>query len=218
MKRLERQIKNRHNAPRLCPICTPNPIPMPGTLQYDVGLIPFPIDSATLQRAHWRILRAVTTPETDSQHARTQDFIRQMQREEKEALGYIPSGGAEGLTILAKKGQVAIVTNRHRIVSFAAWTLGHGSLNVQQICTVDSERRCHHARELLRELSRRYPTLPQTANVRADLIANEFWNAEGFVIESTREHKTSRNLINHWTRSCLTQSSTEPSTARITTA
>jgi predicted GIY-YIG superfamily endonuclease len=204
MRRLERSLKNQKHAHRYCLDCCTaiQPSVIPGTKQYPIGAIPFPTDSASIRRlgdTYWHgddILVRLASPE-DSQNITSR--ILDIMSADKDALGFIPAGGDQGIAQLIAKQQIATVQIRDTVVGYSAFTFSREPrmmLNIHQCAVVDDARLMGNGRRMIECLEEWFPGRTLTAKVRDDLAANEFWMSCGFALQQQTEHKTSRNLIN----------------------
>lgn len=208
MRRLERSLKNQRNGPRFCATCTKPGLPerIPGTIPFPIENIPFPTDSVSIlndpqpTRLNPCLIRVRFTSELEP--PRTLGFIRDLMSRDRDALGFIPAGGSEGLAITHDRGLIAVVSNNGDDVGYAAFTMPHDQMrvNIHQCCVRDDARLLGHGKALVEFLAERFPYASLHAKVRDDLAANHFWQSLGFDCIRSSRHRTSGNSINHYVR------------------
>lgn len=202
MRRIERSLKDNHNTPRYCQICNDMPMRIPGTQPLDTGLIRFPTDSGSLSSKAPDFQDVAVRLTTQLEPATTMDFIKDLMRKDKDALGFIPAGGKEGLQTLLDTARLAIISNNNDDIGYAAFTLSPDKtrLNIHQACIRDDARCRHHGTALVDFIRHLRPSAAIWAKVRTDLPANLFWTALGFQIQRSVTHHTSGSLIHHYLR------------------
>lgn len=191
---LERALKQSHNLPRYCPFCTPNAGRIPGTTPYDVALVPFPISSDTLVPTK-RILAVRAVEPTRDQAVLA--LIKTLMKKDKNALGYIPVGGAEGLQYLYDRAQILVCSANDEDLGYLAYTLSRDQsrASIQQCCVRDDARLLGHGKALVALLSALRPSAALTCHVRSDLPANFFWPQIGFDVIRQKTHRTSGSTL-----------------------
>lgn len=209
MRRHERALKNTNNAPKFCGICFNPPARLPETTPYPLEAIPFGITSATIRKNTNWIPSEIRVRLTSTEEPKTTILlILDLMKRDKDALGFIPCGGAEGIQVIHDKSLIAIVSNRNTDVGYAAFTISNEDgqpvrLNIHQCVVADDARLLGHGKALVEFIAEKFPTLQLTAKVRDDLAANEFWLSMGFQLINQRKHKTSLNPINQYVRPAL---------------
>lgn len=196
MRRIERQTKDWHGSSQFCECCTPDPRCIPGTRSYPLEAIPFPKDSATLATLAPRVVSVDVRMTTDQDGRELSEQIRVLSRYDKDALGFIPAGGEQGLSVLIPRGRVAVCHVDGELAGFCAWTTNEESVKIHQCCVSDAHRGCGIGRSLVQCVRAARPGLPVSCRVRDDLPANEFWTAIGFARVGTDTHATSGSKLN----------------------
>lgn len=200
MRKYERTLKDQANAGRYCEICSNPPTKLPGTRPYPIGAVPFKATSVDLRDANYRKtphdVRLTAPGEPDT----TQEAIKWLMRADKDALGFIPAAGPQGLTQLVSRGRLAVAELDHEIIGYAAYTLNfrQDRLTIHQCCVRDDARLMGVGKDLVELIRNAAPEAEILAKVRDDLAANHFWRAIGFAQVEQLPHKTSGNLINHY--------------------
>jgi predicted GIY-YIG superfamily endonuclease/predicted acetyltransferase len=200
MRKLERHLKNQHNSRRYCQLCTSPPYVFTGTLAIDVAGLTFPTESAKLRKG---ISRTITTRFTTAEEPpETTQFIKELGHREKDAVGFIPAGGPEGLSVSQAAGRICLAEIGGVPIGYAAVTVNNRDERVTiQQCVVRDEFRLFGAgRMMVERICNNWPTFTVVANVRDDLAANHFWEAIGFTLDHTWQHHTSKSKINHYQR------------------
>lgn len=195
-KRTERALKDSHNLPRYCPICSPGCKKMPGTTPYPIEMLKFKTDAKGLgdQAEEQDIdVRLVTPAEGKEATA----FILSLMRKDKDALGFIPCGGPEGIEHLVQRRQIAIVANNGQDVGYTAFTLNpsRSRLSIQQTCVQDDARHLRHGTAMVQFVIASRPLAEVVCKVREDLPAIFFWSAIGFELVRKTNHKTSGSVL-----------------------
>ena len=212
MRRVERHLKDQHQAGRYCEICTQGKAQrLTDAQQYPIALCPFPTSSQALRlsdRSMIRDLRDSITVRltTDHEPKTTQAFIRLVMDQDKDALGFVPVGGASGIHKQIARGLVAIVANNDQDVGYALFSFSPGTiqlLNIHQCAIADDARLCGHGRALVGYLAGLFPHAHMGCKVRNDLAANHFWLALGFEEGRESYHATSGSRINVYKRKPL---------------
>lgn len=201
MKRVERSLKDTNNLPRYCPICNPQAGKIPGTTPYDVSLLRFAATAEVLgekqetPKISLRLTQASEPPTTMA-------LIKKLMRSDKDSLGFIPAGGAQGLQVLFTSGRIAIAKLDQEDVGYANFTLTNDRtrLNIHQCCVADAARNLQVGRSLVEFIARSHPFADTWAKVRADLPACVFWNNLGFEVQRSEKHPTSGSTIHHFHR------------------
>jgi predicted GIY-YIG superfamily endonuclease/ribosomal protein S18 acetylase RimI-like enzyme len=197
MRRLERQLKNQHNSARFCEICTKQQSTFPGCKQYSVGLVTFGRTSKELSRTAGKITQPTLRFSTETETKETMQQIQNLMTADKDALGFIPCGGKEGLAALAKKGRILLAERGAKLVGYAAHTVNveNQTVKIQQACVADEDRFLGTGRRMITQIIEKHNGLTVEAKVRIDLAANHFWQAIGFKEISTAPHPTSGNIL-----------------------
>ena len=207
MRKHERYLKDQHNAARYCELCNPTTKVVPGTKAYSIAAVPFPSGSEQIKvssditpctAADFRLVRSNELSSEQVEYA-MQDIVRLMSVD-KDALGFIPAGGNEGLLTLVKRGQLVLAYDETDLAGYCAMTMTKDRLNIHQACTRDEFRLLGVGRKMIDMIASSYPDRTLTAKVRADLGANEFWSAIGFKHVDQWRHKSSGNPINFYTK------------------
>lgn len=202
MRTLERTLKNQHNSDRYCQLCTKDQNSFKGTKVYDIDNIPFRTDSDALRlSASLRTGQTVRLTGPDEPETTMQQILLLM-RKDKDALGFIPAGGEQGLQVLIPRGRIAIASANGEIIGYAAHTvdLAESRVTIQQCCVRDDARLMGVGAKLIECVQAEHIDTPLIAKVRNDLAANEFWTAIGFEHTLQFIHKTSKSKINQYVR------------------
>jgi GNAT superfamily N-acetyltransferase len=109
----------------------------------------------------------------------------------KDSLGFIQCGGEAGLGISMAAGRMVVCEIDGLLAGYLSFTETPERVRIQQLVIADAWRRCGLGTDLLRVLRTSRPNVPVSCRVRDDLIANEFWRARGFAVESHATHETS---------------------------
>jgi ribosomal protein S18 acetylase RimI-like enzyme/predicted GIY-YIG superfamily endonuclease len=205
MRRIERQCKDWHNTAEFCPECNPNPRAIPGTQGYPIESIPWPLDSENLAHLepepHQEDIEVRLTSAADP--AGLSEEIKQLQKPDKECLGFVPAGGDGGITSAIIHGRVAICRVFGKLAGYALFTEGteqSPSIKIQQVCVDDVHRGCGIGRMLVDEIAEARHGKDLTCAVRDDLPANAFWEAIGFSLIAHDTHETSGHRLNRYRR------------------
>lgn len=202
MRRVERSIKNAHNLPRYCPICTPDTTSaLPACRMIDLSLVNCPKNSQELRKTAAPVTRSyrVTTPD---ESLAIRSFILNISVEHKAALGFIPAGGEEGLTTLERNGQIILAFRNETPVGLCAFTINHTSnqIRIQQCAVRSAVQRDGHGTGMVEFLALTYPNHDLLCKVRDDLPANDFWKSIGFEPTGQVIHPTSGSTLNSYFR------------------
>lgn len=198
MRRKEKMLKDLHNGPRYCGICTERPYRIEGTTPVDLGNLTVPLRSEAYQdgfdsddAVRVRFIERDEPPQTMAR-------IMEIMKKDKDVLGWIPAGGDEGLEFLVKKNQIALASVEGRIIGYAAFTIdmARTRVTVQQCCVEDEWRFIGAGRAMIREIEISHNDLDYRCQVRDDLAANYFWREIGFTQTEQYRHKTSGRRIN----------------------
>lgn len=208
MRRIERSLKNQHNAKRFCALCTPDAKRIADTQSYPIEAVSFLASSQALRLATnslWKPPSASVRFTTSAEPLTTQKRIVDLMRKDKDALGFIPIGGKQGIQLILDKGLVCMVSNNGEDVGYSAFTLNPSrtQLNIHQCAVADDARLCGHGKAMVDAIAAKFPTATICAKVREDLTANEFWLALGFTLINSRKHETSGNIINQYYRPAI---------------
>jgi len=128
-----------------------------------------------------------------------QEILRLMQQD-KDALGFIPCGGPEGLQSLVNQEKIALACQGGEILGYAAYTTNtpKQQTTIHQCCVRDDARFLGTGRKMIEAVMNKWQDNTVVAKVREDLAANHFWQAIGFDQEKIEAHKTSHNQIVHY--------------------
>ena len=211
MRRIERQLKEWHGCKEQCSLCTAEPRAIPGTKGYPIEEIPWPVDSERLKLLGTKepLVTFRLTNADDS--LRVVNDITRLMKTEKDALGFIPSGGDQGLTLSVTAGRVAVCYVDGVLAGYAAFTENDEYVTIHQCVVSDSQRRCGIGKRMV-ELSRETrPAKSVRCKVRDDLAANEFWKGIGFASlwqdgSSFETHPTSGQRLNRY--ECVSRNGT----------
>lgn len=221
MRQLERGLKEQANSSRYCELCTKNPYRFNGTTPVSIELVACPTISEAL-----RPLAARPTPTirhtTQDEPMEVIDQLTKLMRTDKDALGFIPCGGEQGLTGLARRGRVIVAEWNTLIVGYCAYTinLANDRIQIQQCCVIDECRFMGIGRMMVEGVQKVLPEARLLAKVRTDLAANHFWTSIGFACVATSQHKTSGSRIHSYTREpaqCLSTNLIEAGRSESTT-
>jgi predicted GIY-YIG superfamily endonuclease/N-acetylglutamate synthase-like GNAT family acetyltransferase len=200
MRKLERGLKDQRHASRYCQVCNVNNARFSGTKNYDIGNVAFP--------ATREALAAIATPRTgqnvrhttENEPKSTMQAILHLMRRDKDALGFVPAGGDQGLEMLVPRGLIVVAEAGGQVVGYASHTLNPSKTRctIHQCCVQDDARFMHLGTKMVDQIKASYTVDEVIAKVRIDLAANHFWNAIGFDVIDTVVHPTSKNLINHY--------------------
>jgi ribosomal protein S18 acetylase RimI-like enzyme len=131
--------------------------------------------------------------------------IQKLMQSDRGALGFIPSGGPEGLRYLVERERIVIAEANGEVIGYTAFTVrdfpesGGGTIKLQQVCVRDDARLLGLGRKMVTTALNRVPEHYQAScNVRVDLPANEFWESIGFRLAHQFRHKTSGSTLNHY--------------------
>lgn len=200
MRRLERHLKDQHNAWKYCEICSQPPMAMKGCKPWPVGLVPFEATSQALRGIAVYQLRPHVRPISAGDGPEVMEQVRKLMRKDKDALGYIPAGGSQGLQLLVSRGQIMLAEMADVVIGYAAYTVSrHNDLiNIHQCCVADEYRLGGTGTKLVGAVGEKHAGIEMCCKVRSDLAANHFWEAIGFECVGSVAHKTSGNVLNHY--------------------
>jgi predicted GIY-YIG superfamily endonuclease/N-acetylglutamate synthase-like GNAT family acetyltransferase len=200
MRRLERQLKNIANSDRYCELCTKQTKRLPETTPFAIAAVPFPVNS-------WQLRTGVKLPKdmtvrltTEQDGPEIMEQIKHLMRADKDALGFIPAAGQQGLNTLVARGRIALVQAHKEILGYSAYTINmqQDTTTIHQCCVRDDVRLMGLGEKLVKLIRESHPDTDFIAKVRDDLAANHFWQAIGFTQILQQPHKTSGNIINHY--------------------
>jgi predicted GIY-YIG superfamily endonuclease/GNAT superfamily N-acetyltransferase len=191
MRRIERQVKDWHGTRQFCSCCTPDPRGIPGTRSYPIEAIPFPRDSGTLAMLQPKVQEVAVRLTVAGDGLRLSEQVRELSRYDKDALGFIPAGGSQGVTVLIEAGRMAVCHIDGQLAGFCAFTENAEAVTIHQCCVADEHRGCGVGRELVTTIRQSRSGKPTSCKVREDLPANEFWTRIGFAQVGTMTHATS---------------------------
>lgn len=202
MRRLERQVKDWHNAEQFCEKCHPggNARAIPGTRPYPLEALPFPATSEELARTAEEPIIEVGFADKSWLDADAMAEIgraaQDLMQQEKHGLGWIPAGGAAGITLMMNRGKVIVALVDGQLGGYVAFSETPEHVTVNQCVTQDAYRRCGLGRRMIELLKRNRPGTPLRCKVREDLPANDFWTAIGFTRTGDEPHPTSGSRLN----------------------
>jgi predicted GIY-YIG superfamily endonuclease len=198
-RKVERQIKDQHNAHRFCEVCTEQPHKFPKAKRYPMAALPFPTDSGHLKASG--IPREPITIKAGTTQDDIDYTISQMSLE-KEPLGFIPR---DGVRQAKDNDRLVIVLNNDDRVGYAIYTVTHNhqAAKIHQCCIQDDARMLDHGKCLVNAIAYKHPTSSINCRVRTDLSANFFWEAIGFSKIREHVHKTSKNILNCYHREAI---------------
>lgn len=200
LRRIERQVKDWHGAAQFCECCTSDPRAMPGTRPYPLSAVTFPLWSDELARLQPKIQQEeVRFARPDDPMSLTGELTALM-KAEKDALGFIPSGGLGGLSLSVAAGRLIICRVDGRLAGYVAFTENDDDVKVHQCVTEDVFRGCGYGRRMVELLAESRPGKTLKCRVRDDLPANEFWTAIGFQWYGNDTHETSGQRIRKYRR------------------
>lgn len=195
--RIERQVKNWHGSRAFCSCCCGEEAKaLPGCQGLPLDDIPYPIQSAALAKMSPARPRMTYRFTTDAESLALCESVRDLMQGDKHCLGFIPAGGAGGMTLNIAIGRVAVCECDGQLVGYCYFSESEEELKVQQIVVADSQRGCGIGRELVNMVRRKSPEKLTTCRVRWDLTANEFWEKCGFRRIATDTHETSGAQLN----------------------
>lgn len=200
MRRLERQLKDTCRIFRFCEICSPHPATLPGTQRYDISLIKFATDSASI-RAKAGGVPVVTCRIADkSETATLTKWLIRVMKIERDALGFIPGGSGRGVEDLVKLGRIMLAEANGQPCGYIAHfaSKDHARVTIHQCCVDDSFRFLGIGRKMLDAIRHLHPGKELVAKVRYNLAANHFWLRVGFQLAASLPHETSGNIIHHY--------------------
>jgi predicted GNAT family N-acyltransferase len=121
---------------------------------------------------------------------------RMMQRN-KDALGFIPTGGDKGINRSIAAGQVVVAEVDGQLVGYVQWTDANAEhVRIHQCVVSDVWRGSGIGRQMIEVVRTVRPGRVLTCRVRDDLSANEFWARVGFDRIGQETHETSGAPIN----------------------
>ena len=200
LRKLERKLKNIAHADRYCELCTRVPSHLPGTTPYSIHAVPFAANSWSLKTDSKLPKDLIMRLTNENDNAALMEQIKYLMRSDKDALGFIPAGGQQGLNTLVANGRIAIVQTGQELLGYAAYTVNPAReiTTIHQCVVKDSARLLGLGKSLVAMVRREWPETNILAKVREDLAANHFWQAIGFAHLLSKPHETSGNLINHY--------------------
>lgn len=201
MRRLERLLKRQHNAKRYCQLCQGTEAARLGEAQpLDLEVIPWPRRCEELRvyglRSWSPRIRFAKEQEPDW----VRGGIEELVRANKDGIGFIPVGGAGGLSWAASRGKLLLGTVGQELAGFLLFSQGRAGCRIQQVVVADRHRRCGIGKQLVDYLGRSRPKEVLSCWVREDLIANEFWTGIGFEVIDLKKHKSSGSTLLQYER------------------
>lgn len=198
MRRIERQIKNWHGAAEFCLCCDPDPRQIPGCRGYPLPALNFPLWSdglASLEKKPQIEFRM----SSEKEPLALSKEIGGLMKEEKHALGFIPTAGDVGITDALIRGRVALCFFDSKLAGYAAFTQSD-VVRIHQCVVRDRYRGCGIGRTLIGMVAAARPGMTLQCKVRDDLHANGFWQQIGFRPAGSITHETSGNQLNLYVR------------------
>ena len=203
MRRMERHLKNQKNTRRYCEVCNPDgAMKIPGTTPYPLALVPFKdaesfrcIENAAKNGAVFRF-----TDEKDTR--RVTDQILTLWKADRDALGFVPMGGENGIEVEMRKGNVLVTEIEGDILGYVYFTanVARDVVTIQQCCVRDDARLYGFGRQMVDMVDAIGNWKKIQARVKEQLAANHFWQAIGFTVDEEHIHETSGNLIVEYVR------------------
>lgn len=199
IRRKERQLKNWHHSKEFCTICAGEYArKIPGTTPYPITSLPFPTNSIDLAKLAGPAKEVTVRFTTENDPDDVLKQVLHLSKADKDALGFIPIGGQEGINVIARAGKVCVAERDGRIVGYTAFTENEYAVNIQQCCVKDGERGCGIGKKMVSFVHESRKDKMMYAKVRFDLAANDFWKAIGFKLVAQVRHKTSGNELYVW--------------------
>lgn len=207
MRRLERVLKDTARIYRFCEICSQTPATLPGTQKYELSLLKFATDSATIR------LHAGPRPTFSYRIAKPSEAVKltkwliDVMKIERDALGFIPGGSGRGVEDLVKLGRILLAEADGNPIGYIAHfaSKDHARITIHQCCVLDAFRFYGIGREMINAIRQMHPGKELVAKVRYNLAANHFWLRIGFQIATSIPHETSGNIIHHYYLAPATQ-------------
>jgi predicted GIY-YIG superfamily endonuclease/GNAT superfamily N-acetyltransferase len=202
MRRLERSLKDQKHSSRFCEICNSVTAKFPECTSFPIDMLPFPTASDALRKISTPLTGQTVRVTIPGEPKATMQAILWMMRRDKDALGFVPCGGDQGIEQLVDRGLIALAEAGGEIVGYASHTLNPSGtrVTIHQCCVRDDARLMGLGSQMIALINQRHPDQELVAKVRDDLAANHFWNAIGFKHIQQVIHPTSKNKINHYQR------------------
>lgn len=202
MRKMEMDAKSQHQGSRFCTICKPDGSSsrLTGAIPYDITNLKFPSHSEALRfrspsiaEPEFRLMSEHDTPDT-------WERLRRLQKQDSDALGFIPTTGQEGLALLAKSGQIVLALRDSSIIGYLAFTVNTraATVRIQQTVVDDRHRLTGVGNALLSRVETRYLDMDFQCKVREDLPANGFWLAQNYRPIGASKHPTSGSTLIHY--------------------
>lgn len=200
MRALERGLKDQAHSDRFCEKCNKNQHAYRGCKAYSIDLVPFPTHSDLIRQCATPITGQTVRLTTPDEKPTTIQAILAMMKRDKDALGFVPAGGSQGLEMLVPRGLIAVAELNGEIAGYASHTINPGKTRatIHQCCVRDDARLRHLGTQMVQLVKDSHDVDEVVAKVRVDLAANHFWSNIGFKLMGTVTHPTSKNLINHY--------------------
>ena len=200
MRRLERVLKDTCRIKRFCEVCSETPSTLPGTQRYELSLLKFATDSATIRAGGSGVPEVTFRIASASEARKLTEWMIKLMKVERDALGFIPGGSGKGVEDLVKLGRILLAEVNGQpggyIAHFAS--KDHARITIHQCCVEDQYRFLGIGRQMVHEIRRLHPTKEIVAKVRYNLAANHFWQRIGFQVAASLPHETSGNIIHHY--------------------
>lgn len=198
MRQLERHLKDMKNAGMYCEFCNPTTRRIKGTTPIAIASVTTDTCSETIRQHQPQIEPAIMRPSTPNEEERVMQQIKTMMKADKDALGYIPAGGDEGLQTLIPRGQIILADTSHGLAGYTSFSIStdQKSLKISQCCVADADRMVGNGRRMIQLVRARAAGRIIQAKVREDLAANHFWKAIGFIQTGVERHETSGSKLN----------------------
>ena len=95
MRRLERVIKDNHRIAKFCELCTERPSTLSGTLKYEIALLPFKTDSASIRAASGQVPTITYRIATKKDVVKLTKWMIAIMKVERDAIGFIPGSAGQ---------------------------------------------------------------------------------------------------------------------------
>lgn len=202
MRSLERSLKDQKHASRYCEICNRVALTFRGTVPYDISCLPWATDSLSLAAASTPKTGQTVRLTTPQEPRDTVMAILHLMRRDKDALGFVPAGGSQGIEQLIPRGLIAVAESDGEVIGYASHTCNPSQtrVTIHQCVVRDDARLLGLGRHMVDLVAGNHANKEVVAKVRTDLAANHFWQAIGFTEYESIRHKTSKALIHHYVR------------------
>lgn len=197
MRRMERALKNIAHASRYCEVCSKEPKRLTNCTPISVAVVPFAATSRALRDTPSLPAGLTIRFAALDEPAATMDQIKKLMKADKDALGFIPAAGEQGIGNLSGRNRLALIDAAGEILGYTAFTMNprQDVLTIHQACVRDDMRLQGLGRKMVQLVRMEWTGKLYVAKVRHDLAANHFWPEIGFVHTESHAHETSGNLI-----------------------